>query len=426
MIAMRHKSYEKKFSWIEVEAQSDFSIQNLPFGIFETAERDARAGIAIGDFIVDLSMLHREGFLHMFDEPMSKYFHQPYLNEFISLGKKITNLVRERVGDLLDHQNPELRDNEMFRKTILVPMKEANMLMPVKVGDYTDFYSSKEHAMNVGSMFRDPENALLPNWKHMPVAYHGRASSIVPSGVPIRRPKGQVMPAGATQPEFGPTTCLDFELEVAFITGQSTRLGEAVSVQDAENYIFGFVLFNDWSARDIQKWEYVPLGPFLGKSFGSSISPWVVTIEALQAFKTNGPVQSPVLPYLKSEGNKNYDVSLEVGIVTPNGDYNLVCESNFKYLYWNVCQQLAHQTINGCNINVGDLYASGTISGPTPRSWGSMLELTWNGTKPIQLKDGSKRKYLQDGDTVVMKGFGVKDGQRIGFGDLRTRILPAL
>ena len=426
MIAMPQKSFEKKLSWIEVDAQSDFPIQNLPFGIFETDKRRPRAGVAIGNFIVDLVRLHREGFLPMLDDQVAKCFRQSTLNDFIGLGKQITCMVRERVGDLLDSQNSELRDDEVRRKSILVPMEEARMLTPVKIGDYTDFYSSKEHATNVGSMFRDPEHALLPNWTHLPVAYHGRASSIVPSGVPIRRPQGQVMPPGATSPEFAPTACLDFELEVAFITGQATELGEAVSVQDAEAHIFGFVLFNDWSARDIQKWEYVPLGPFLGKSFGSSISPWVVTIEALEPFRTKGPEQLPVLPYLKSEGNKNYDLYLEVGIVTPNGDYNLVCESNLKYLYWNVCQQLAHQTINGCNINVGDLYASGTISGPTPRSWGSMLELTWNGTKPIQLKDGSERKYLQDGDTVVMKGFGVKNGYRIGFGELRTFILPAL
>lgn len=424
---MSHKNFKKNSSWIEVDNQSDFPIHNLPFGIFETNKRDARAGIAIGEFIVDLAMLHREGFLQMFDEPMSKYFHQHYLNDFIGLGKKITNRVREKVGDLLDAENPELRDNTKCREQILVPMSEARMLMPVKVGDYTDFYSSKEHATNVGTMFRNADNALLPNWKHLPVGYHGRASSIVSSGVPIHRPKGQTKPSEATTPVFGPTKRLDFELEMAFITGKSTQLGESVSTADAEDYIFGFVIFNDWSARDIQQWEYVPLGPFLAKSFGSSISPWVVTIEALQPFRTPGPEQSPpVLPYLEYSGKKNFDIELEVGIIPAGGDYTKVCRSNFKYLYWNVCQQLAHQTINGCNINIGDLYASGTISGPSRDAYGSLLELTWKGTQPINMTDGTERKFLEDGDTVVMKGHAKKENVRIGFGELNTTILPAV
>lgn len=418
-------NFKKSKSWITVDDQSDFPIQNLPFGIFETKSRDARAGIAIGDYIVDLAMLHEEGFLNMFDGPMSKYFHQQYLNDFIGLGKKVTNLVREKVGDLLDIDNAVLRDSEKCRELILVPMSEATMLMPVKVGDYTDFYSSKEHATNVGTMFRDPENALLPNWRHLPVGYHGRASSIIPSGVPIQRPKGQTLPPEAEKPVFGPTKRLDFELEMAFITGKPTKLGESISTENAEDYIFGFVLFNDWSARDIQKWEYVPLGPFLAKSFASSISPWIVTLEALQPFRTKGPEQSPpVLPYLEFSGDRNFDIKLEVGIIPSDGTYNNVCRSNFKHMYWNVSQQLAHQTVNGCNINIGDMYASGTISGPTPDSYGSMLELSWKGTKPIRLSDGTERKFIEDGDTVVMKGYASKGEIRIGFGELSTRILP--
>lgn len=424
---MSHTLYKKNKSWVEVPENSDFPIQNLPFGIFETKDRDARAGIAIGNHIVDLAMLHEEGFLNLFDGPMSKYFHQPFLNDFISLGKGVTNLVRERVGNLLDVENPVLRENLNCREVILVPMSEAKMLMPVKVGDYTDFYSSKEHATNVGTMFRDPDNALLPNWTHLPVGYHGRASSIIPSDVPIHRPKGQTMYPGADMPTFGPTKRLDFELEVAFITGKSISLGESIATQNAEDYIFGFVLFNDWSARDIQKWEYVPLGPFLAKSFGSSISPWVVTLEALEPFRTAGPKQVPqVLPYLEFSGDKNYDIALEVGILPENGEYQKVCDSNFKYMYWNICQQLAHQTVNGCNVNVGDMYASGTISGPRPDSYGSMLELSWKGTKPIKMADGSERKFIEDGDTVIMKGYGRRNGMRIGFGELWTKVLPAI
>ena len=424
---MSHTIYKKNKSWIDVPENSDFPIQNLPFGIFETRNRDARAGIAIGSYIVDLSMLHEEGFLNMFDGPMSKYFHQPFLNDFIGLGKEMTNSVREKVGNLLDVENSVLRDNLKCKEAILVPMSDAKMLMPVKVGDYTDFYSSKEHATNVGTMFRDPKNALLPNWAHLPVGYHGRASSIIPSGVPIRRPKGQTMPPGADKPSFGPTKRLDFELELAFITGKSTALGESISTHNAEDYIFGFVMLNDWSARDIQKWEYVPLGPFLAKSFGSSISPWVVTLDALQPFRTPGPEQSPpVLPYLEFSGEKNFDIALEVGIIPENGEYQRICASNFKYMYWNVCQQLAHQTINGCNVNIGDMYASGTISGPSPDSYGSMLELSWKGTKPIKMADGTERKFIEDGDTVVMKGYGLKCGIRVGFGEVRTKILPAI
>lgn len=423
---MPHHTFKNSSSWIEVARDSDFPIQNLPFGIFETDTRDARAGVAIGEYIVDLAMLHREGFLHMFDEPMSKYFHQSYLNEFIGLGKKVTNQVRKRVADLLDIDNPELRDSPECRDAILVPLSEARMLMPVKVGDYTDFYSSMEHATNVGSMFRDPDNALLPNWKHLPVAYHGRASSIIPSGQPIRRPQGQIFPPGATQPAFEPTRKLDFELEMAFITCKSTNLGERITTEAAEDYIFGFVLFNDWSARDIQKWEYVPLGPFLSKSFASSISPWIVTLEALSPYRIKGPEQSPVLPYLQYSGDRNFDIELEVGIVPPNGNYQGVSKSNFRYMYWNVCQQLAHQTANGCNINVGDLYASGTISGSLSGSYGSMLEITWNGAKPLRLADGTERKFLEDGDTVVMRGYAEKNSVRLGFGELRSTILPAI
>jgi fumarylacetoacetase len=276
-------------------------------------------------------------------------------------------------------------------------------------------------------MFRDPSNALLPNWKHLPVGYHGRASSIIPSGVAIRRPKGQTKPAESESPVFGPTKLLDFELETAFIIGKETALGESISTTNADEFIFGMVLFNDWSARDIQTWEYVPLGPFLAKNFASSVSPWIVTLDALEPFRVPGYQQEPkVLPYLEYTGHKNIDINLEVLIAPENGEETTVCRSNYKYMYWTMEQQLAHHTVNGCNVNVGDMMASGTISGPVPESFGSMLELSWRGTKPLKLKDGSERKFINDNDTVIMRGYAKREGLRIGFGEVRTKVLPAI
>lgn len=310
---------------------------------------------------------------------------------------------------------------------LLIPMAEVTMHLPVKVGDYTDFYSSREHATNVGKMFRDPENALLPNWLHLPVGYHGRASSIIPSGQAIHRPTGQTLPKDAQQPVFGPTKRLDFELEMAFIIGKDSELGQPISTAEAEDYIFGLVLFNDWSARDIQKWEYVPLGPFLAKNFASSISPWIVPLEALEHLRVAGYEQTEPtpLPYLQYEGHKNYDVHLEVAIQTADGLESTVSKSNFRHLYWTMVQQLAHHTVGGCNVRVGDMLASGTISGPSESSFGSMLELSWGGSKKVALANGESRTFIEDGDTVVMRGYGEKDGQRIGFGEVRTQVLPA-
>ncbi len=411
-------------TWVEVPKNSDFSIYNLPFGVFKSKKLSPRIGIAIGDKIVDLSILDQEGFFANMFLPEG-IFLKDSLNDFIALGKVQTRKIRERVQELLLADNEKLRDHQSRGKA-MVNRKEGEMLMPVKIGDYTDFYSSIEHATNVGKMFRDPENALLPNWKHMPVGYHGRASSIIPSGVPINRPKGQFKDPDQEAPVFGPSKRLDFELELAFITGKSTKLGDSVSTAEAEDYIFGFVLFNDWSARDIQAWEYVPLGPFLGKSFASSISPWVVTLEALEPFRTQGPTQEPeVLPYLKSEKPGNFDINLEVYIQPEGKSANKVCSSNFKYMYWNIAQHLAHHTINGCNINVGDMMASGTISGPTENSFGSMLELSWKGTKPVKLETGEERSFVEDGDTVIMKGFAEKEGVRIGFGEVSSQVLAA-
>ena len=413
-------------SWVDVPVHSDFPIHNLPFGIFSTNGKNKRAGVAIGEQVLDLTVLAEEGYFELTNIPDLSVLYEDVLNPFISLGKGVTNAIRERVFSLLDQENPELRDNERVRMEALIPMNQVQMHMPVKAENYTDFYSSEEHARNVGTMFRDPENALLPNWKHMPVGYHGRASSVIVSGEPVYRPKGQTKADDKDKPDFGPTRLLDFELEMAFITGKENPQGSSISTAEADDYIFGFVLFNDWSARDIQKWEYVPLGPFLAKSFASSVSPWVVTLEALELFREAGPKQEPdVLPYLKYEGAKNFDLNLEVAIQPEGSEEKRVCSSNFRHMYWNSAQQLAHQTINGCNVKTGDMYASGTISGKDESSFGSMLELTWRGSKPIQMPDGSERKFIADGDTVIMRGYGEKNGIRIGFGEVRTKILPA-
>lgn len=403
---------------INIPENSDFSIHNIPFGIFSTADRSPRAGIAIGEHILDLAAVAE---LDVFDFNTA-VLEKDTLNDFISLGKSITKRVRTNIQHWLQQEDSALAD----KPELFVLQSEASMHMPVSIGDYTDFYSSIEHATNVGTMFRDPKNALMPNWKHIPVGYHGRASSIIVSGESIHRPKGQVLPKDATTPVFQASARLDFELEMGFITGKSTAVGESISTQDAEDYIFGMVLLNDWSARDIQKWEYVPLGPFLAKNFASHISPWIVTLEALEPFRVSGPDQEPkVLPYLEYEGVKNYDIKLEVGIAPDGSKEQTVCNSNFKYMYWNMAQQLAHHTVNGCNINVGDLYGSGTISGKDENSYGSMLELAWMGTKPIKMKDGSERKFINDGDTVIMRGSAEKDGIRVGFGEVSAKVLPA-
>lgn len=412
-------------SWVPVDTNADFPIQNLPFGIFKTKYLSPVAGVAIGNHVLDLVYLHENGYLDGLGLPAG-IFNQKYLNDFFALGRMKVRAVRERISELLQDTNDELKNNPA-KEIALIPMPEVQMLMPVRVPNYTDFYSSEEHATNVGSMFRDPKNALLPNWKHIPVGYHGRASSIVVSGTPLHRPKGQIKLPDAEMPVESASRKLDFELEVAFITCAETKLGERITTQQAEDHIIGFVLFNDWSARDIQQWEYVPLGPFLGKNFGSTVSPWVVTLDALEPFRVAGPQQTPeVLPYLKFTGERNFDINLEVLIQPEKGEPTTVCRSNFKYMYWNIAQQLAHHTVNGCNIMVGDMYASGTISGPSPGSYGSMLELTWNGSRPLQFPDGGERKFIEDNDTVIIKGFAARDGVRIGFGECVGKILPAI
>lgn len=413
-------------SWVEIPEGSDFTMQNLPFGIFRTEFFKPRAGVALGNKVIDLYSLAILGYLKNQPFELDAYF-SDNLNNLIGYGKEACRELRNRISDLMEISNRELQEHDVHVNQVLFEMDEVEMMMPVKVGDYTDFYSSIDHATNVGKMFRDPANALLPNWKHLPVGYHGRASSIIPSGQPVYRPKGQTKAPDAEAPVFQPTKQLDFELEMAFITHQGKTLGQSISTAEAETYIFGMVIFNDWSARDIQSWEYVPLGPFLAKNFASSISPWIVTLDALEPFRIPGPAQEPeVLPYLKYTGNWNIDINLEVHIENNSGVSTVVSRSNYRYMYWNLCQQLAHHTVNGCNINAGDMMASGTISGPEKESFGSMLELSWRGSQPLKMNDGTERKFIEDNDTVVMKAWSAGNGLRVGFGEVRTRVLPAI
>lgn len=412
-------------SFINYPQNSDFSIHNIPFGVAVFNREYIACCTRIGDLVIDLATLYDYGFFDEIEGLNENVFEAYTLNEFIELGKPVTNAVRLKIQELL-LEGSSLSHDEKTIEECFYDLDKVKMMMPLHVQNYTDFYSSIEHATNVGKMFRDPANALLPNWKHLPVGYHGRASSIVVSGINFHRPKGQMKPADAEKPIFGASKQLDFELEMAFVLNKNTEIGESISTQEAEDAIFGMVIFNDWSARDIQSWEYVPLGPFLGKNFCSCISPWVVTLEALEPFRTASPKQEPeVLDYLKFEGDKNFDINLEVYLQPENGEENLICKSNYKYMYWNMAQQLAHHTINGCNVEVGDLYASGTISGSEPNSFGSMLELTWRGQNPLKLSDGTERKFIEDHDTIIMRGFSEKNGIRIGFGEVRGKVLPA-
>ena len=411
-------------SWLEISRESDFPIQNLPFGIYSTKNKTKRVGVAIGNQILDLSQLLKLGYLDSLSF-CEHCFSNEYLNRMMGHGKLEIRDLRNRISELLNVENPELSQNKEAVAKVLDLQIESEMHLPVKIGDYTDFYSSEQHAFNVGSMFRDPDNALLPNWKHIPVAYHGRSSSIIPSGQDVIRPKGQQKLDDNKNPIFGASKLLDFELEMGFVTFQGKPLGNTISTEEADEYIFGMCLFNDWSARDIQKWEYVPLGPFLAKNFASSMSCWIVTLDALEPFRTAGPIQKPkVLPYLEYNGNKHLDIELTVAIQTENGSKKVVTNSNYKHMYWNMNQQLAHHTVNGCNVNCGDMLASGTISGPEVGSFGSMLEISWKGTKPVKMPDGSERKFVQDGDSVIFNGRAKNKNFNIGFGELISKVLP--
>lgn len=411
-------------SWLEVSENSDFPIQNIPFGVFLTKENVVTVGTRIGDFAIDLGALQQ---LNYFEgiELTDDMFIQDTLNDFISDGKKTWRLVRNRIADVFDENNPKLRDNANHKEIVIFKINEVEMQLPVLIGDFTDFYSSKGHVTNISNMLRDSKNTLLPNWLHIPIAYHGRSSSVIPSGIPLHRPMGQTLPDGETTPVFGPSRCVDFELETAFVTTDANVMGENIPISEADDYIFGMVLLNDWSARDLQKWENIPLGPFLSKNFGSSISPWIITMDALEPFRTKGPKQDPSpLPYLQIKGKHTFDINLEVAIQPENAEATIVSKSNFKYMYWSMSQQLTHHTSNGCRVNSGDMMGSGTISGATPDSFGSMLELTNGGKIPIKLNDGTERKFINDGDTVIMKGFCKNNEVRIGFGEVSTKLLP--
>ncbi|PNW26755.1 fumarylacetoacetase [Formosa algae] len=411
-------------TWLHVDKNSDFPIQNIPFGVFLTRDDIITIGTRIGDTAIDLGALHQLGYFS--DIPLTDdIFLQDTLNDFIADGRKTWRAVRNKIADIFDAENETLKNNKQHKEIVLFRLDEIEMQLPVQIGDFTDFYSSKQHATNLGAMFRDEDHALLPNWLHIPVGYHGRSSSIIPSGIPIHRPQGQTLPQDSKDPIFGPSELVDFELEMGFITTDANDLGEPIPVNEAEEYIFGLVLFNDWSARDIQSWEYAPLGPFLSKNFASSMSPWIVTLDALEPYRVQGP--KPVkeqMPYLQTKGKKSFDINLEVAIQPKKAQETVVCRTNFKYMYWNMSQQLAHHTINGCPVNSGDLMGSGTISGPTPDSLGSMLEITWKGTKPLTLKDGTERQFINDYDTVVLRGHCENDGIRIGFGEVKTELLP--
>ena len=418
-------------SFIDIATDSDFSIHNLPYGIFSETKYAAgnnnrRAGVAIGEQVLDLSVLEAEGLLSLAGGP---YFDQPTLNAFIDSGRDNWTKARTTIQMLLSADNDTLRDNADLQQKALFKQADVTMHLPVQVPGFTDFYSSKEHATNVGTMFRDPNNALLPNWTEMPVGYNGRASTVIVSGTDVIRPSGQLKPNADDRPIFSPCKRLDFELETAFVVGKGNNIGQPIAVDEAADHIFGMVLLNDWSARDIQKWEYVPLGPFNAKTFASEVSPWIVTMDALAPFKTSCPTQEPKpLAYLNEKASdSSFDITLSVELLPENADEaTVVCETNFKYMYWSMAQQLTHHTITGCKVEVGDMMGSGTISGPTPDSYGSMLEIAWNATKPVTLKGGETRSFIEDGDTVIMKGYSEKDGIRVGFGEVRGKVLPAL
>ncbi|MCE1165268.1 MAG: fumarylacetoacetase [Bacteroidetes bacterium] len=411
-------------SFIEYGKSTHFPMENFPFGVFEyNGER--RICTALGGYVIDLKELEELGYFHDIMDKDGKLFRGTSLNHFMSRGRVLSGEVRKILQNIFDEKNPLLRDNPVHRNRCIHQRNKVKMVMPVEIGDYTDFYSSREHAINVGEMFRGKDNALMPNWLHIPIAYHGRSGSIVISGTDVKRPKGQTKPSPEGPPVFGPCKQLDFELEMGFFVGTGNEQGESIPADEADEHIFGMVIVNDWSARDIQAWEYQPLGPFLAKNFATSISPWVVTLDALEPFKTEGPkFEKELLPYLHTKGNPTYDIHLEVGIKSEmSEEMFIICKSNYKYLYYNMRQHLAHHTVNGCNTRTGDMMASGTISGPSKESRGSMLEITWRGTEPVKLPTGEERKFIEDGDTVVMTAYCENKDFRIGFGEVTGKII---
>jgi len=410
-------------SWVPIPDESDFPLENLPFGVFAPPGAEPRVGVAIGEAIVDLARLARAGlFDGVLTEPEA-VFGSPSLNRFLALGRGVWTATRARVQQLLRDESAEVREHTGLVDEILVSQHEARMHLPVEVGDYVDFYSSIEHATNVGKIFR-PNDPLLPNYRWIPVGYHGRASTLVVSPCTVRRPLGQTKAPNEPGPRFGPCRQLDFELEVGFIVGRSND-GDAIATSAADDYVFGAVLVNDWSARDVQAWEGQPLGPFLSKSFATSLSPWVVTLDALRPYRAPNRVQDPPpLDYLRVTGDGAFDIELSVTL-EESGTATEITRVNFRNMYWNVAQQLAHLTSNGTLIRPGDLCASGTVSGTDAGTYGSLIEATLRGSRPIALSDGRSRTFLEDGDTVVLRGVAQRRGRpRIGFGENRGRVLP--
>jgi fumarylacetoacetase len=414
-------------SFIEIAPDSHFPLENLPFGVFKLQEGGARVGVALGEQVVDLAVLEKAGLFKGLPPETAAATTRDSLNEFLALGRPAWRKVREILQKLLSAETATLRDDKKLRERVFHRQADVVMQLPVKIGNYTDFYSSYHHARNVGTMLRGPENALMPNWKWLPVAYHGRASSVVVSGAEVRRPEGQTKPPDAAAPIFGATKSLDYELEMAFLIGPGNSLGQPVPIDQAPDHIFGLVLMNDWSARDIQAWEYQPLGPFLAKNLCTSISPWVVTLEALEPFRKPLPRQDPEpLPYLRAKNDFTFDIQLEARLQTAKmKSGHPITRTNFQNLYWSISQQLAHHTVGGCNLQPGDLLASGTISGESEESRGCMLELTWRGANPLKLPNDETRKWLEDGDTLAIAGWCQGDDYRIGFGEVSGRVLPA-
>ena len=408
-------------SWVKVTPESDFPIQNLPFGIADCGDDEQTLVTRIGDFAVDILSLVDEGLINC--EPLEEF------QGLAEIGKSALVELRKSLYDLLREGNPKLRDNSKLKKSVMHPASEVRMLLPMEIPSFVDFYSGIHHASNVGKMFRPDAPPLLPNYRHLPVGYNGRASSIVPNFVPIIRPKGQTKSPDGDVPVFGPTKELDFELELGFFLIEGNEFGEMVPVEQAQNQIAGLVLVNDWSARDLQRWEYQPLGPFLAKSFATSVSPWLVTLDALEPFRIEGPQQDPLpLPHLRQPRLSHFNIQLEVSLRTERMSApQVISRTNSAELYWSFAQQLAHQTSNGTPTEPGDLYASGTISGESPDSFGSLLELAWRGTKPIRmLETGEERTFLEDGDEVLINGYCVGKGYRVGFGSLSNEVVPSL
>jgi fumarylacetoacetase len=409
-------------SWVESanSADTDFPLNNLPYGVFTTNRLEARCGVAIGDQILDMAALEEEGLITLAEEPV---FDVPYWNDVMDLGPAAWASLRARLVELLSADAPD----QAAVAPHLVPMDEARLHMPMMVSEYTDFYAGKHHATNVGTMFRGAENALPPNWLHIPIGYNGRASTVVVSGTEITRPNGQLKAPDADAPHFGPCQRLDIELEMGAIVGTSTEMGQPVSIDEADEMIFGYVLLNDWSARDIQAWEYQPLGPFQAKAFATSISPWIVTRDALEPFRTSTPErEKDLLPYLRETKPGLYDIDLSVLLQPEGGGAEEIARTNYREMYYSAAQQLTHHASSGCAMNAGDLLGSGTISGPEKSQRGSLLELSWGGKEPITLADGSSRSFVEDGDTLTLTGHAQGDGFRVGFGSCTGKIRPAI